>query len=91
MGMSMHVTGFRAPDDRWHKMKAIWDACHEAGVDKPFDVWEFFGNEPPDPSGVEVDIDEAVSEFSGDSSGGYEVDVRRLPKDLHVIRFYNSW
>jgi len=94
MGMSTHIVGFRPADERWKKMKAAYEACEMAGIAVPKDVEEFFGYEPPgDKPGMEVEIEdsEAVSEWSDESRSGYEIDVAKLPKDIAVIRVYNSW
>jgi hypothetical protein len=90
MSMSTHVTGFAPPDERWQKMKAAWDACRAAGVAVPVPVQDFFGDEDPDPAGVEVDL--PVREWNGGLAGaGYELDVSAIPSQVKIIRFYNSW
>lgn len=96
MGMSTHVVGFKPPDEKWKKMKSAWDACRAANVVPPGEVMDFFNHEPPDDSGVEVSPTAlkktgAVTEWSNDHASGYEVDVKKLPADVTVIRFYNSW
>lgn len=90
MGMSTHIIGFRPPDEKWKKMKIIWDACEAADVTPPEEVLIFFDHEPPDDKGVEVAI-EAKDWSDKDMSQGYEVDITKLPKGLTIIRFYNSW
>jgi hypothetical protein len=91
--MSTHIVGFHPPDEVWEKMKQVWDTCAEAGIEPPERVLEFFDYEPPDDAGVTVELAEspAVRDFNNDSQSGYEVDIRRLPSDVHLIRFYNSW
>jgi hypothetical protein len=96
MGMSTGVVGFKPPDAKWRKMKAAYDACSAAGVDPPPSVMEFFGGDSPDDAGVEVDrkaLEEcgAVVPYSANMQEGYEVYVDKLPKDVKVVRFYNSW
>jgi hypothetical protein len=92
MSMSTHVVGFRPPDKKWKAMKKLWDACSEAGVDPPKEVEEFFNYKPPDEAGVEVELPETcLKEYEADMTEGYEIDVTKLPKDVTVIRFYNSW
>ncbi len=96
MSMSTHVVGFKPPDDKWRKMKGIWDSCEEAGINPPKDVNDYFGGEAPGPAGVEVDEDAliecgAVKEHDGDMEDGYEIDVTKLPKDVKIIRVYNSY
>lgn len=89
MSMSTHVVGFRPPDKLWLQMKEVWDACVAANILHPPEVESFFDGEPPDPSGVHVEID--ATEWRDDMREGYEVDVRSLPEHVYVIRFYNSW
>jgi hypothetical protein len=93
MGMSTHVVGFRPPDEKWKKMKAVWDACEAAGTDIPKDVERFFNGESPDDQGVAIDIkDHACCEsYDGDGSQGFEIDLKKLPPDVTIIRFYNSY
>lgn len=89
MGMSTHVVGFRAPDEDWHKMKAIWDACEAAQIKVPEEVRYYFGHEAPDPSGVEVDV--PTHEWNNEYAEGFEIKIAEIPKGLTSIRFYNSW
>lgn len=93
MGMSTHVTGFKPADEKWHRMKAIADACDIAGVSWPPEVADFFGDELPDPSGVAVEIQRlpCCREWSDDCESGFEIDVSKLPADVKIVRFYNSW
>ena len=92
MGMSTHVIGFKPADEKWHKMKAVWDACEKAGIDTPEEVIDFFADEPPDENGVVVYIEETdyCKEWKDDMKEGFEIEVYKLPKDVKIIRFYNS-
>lgn len=92
MSMSTHVVGFRPPDEKWEKMKAIWDACADAGITVPEEVEAFFNGGPPDAAGVRIELEEttAVKEWSDECGSGFEVDVRELPAYVTIIRFYNS-
>lgn len=92
MGMSTHIVAFRQPDEKWNKMKAVWVACEKAGVSIPRDVEEFFNHENPnDKMGMEVKINKALSGWGDGSRQGYEVDLEKLPKDVKILRFYNSY
>lgn len=124
MSMSTSVVGFRPPDAKWKKMKAIYDACDEAGVSIPDEVDSFFNGEPPDDAGVRVKLERDAEEteqpamvrngggfmvpaptsnhpkkkkigcvkpYSDDMQEGFEVDVTKLPKDVTIIRFVNSY
>lgn len=93
MGMSTHVKGFKAPDEKWRAMKAIWDACKAAGIKQPDEVGKFFNWEPPDDAGVEVNLEKTACcrEWRREMQEGFEVDVKALPADVTHVRFYNSY
>lgn len=88
MSMSTHVVGFVPPDKQWKQLKAIHDACKAAGVDVPYAVESVIGSEPTD-HGREVDIE--VEEWFSTGREGYDVDMSKLPPEVTVVRFYNSW
>lgn len=89
MSMSTHVTGFTPPDETWHQMKAIWDSCLAANVSIPPEVLDYFGDEDPDPAGIEIEI--PAREYHGNMEEGYEIDVAAIPPQATIIRFVNSW
>ena len=100
MSMSTFIIGFKPPDDKWKKMKAIWDTCEIGGVDIPQEVMNFFNGMPPDDSGVEVKLENTscCCEYQEDMRdgfeidiAGFEIDIAKLPKDIKKIRFWNSW
>jgi hypothetical protein len=97
MGMSTNVIAFKPPGEKWQRMKAVWDACMAAGVDIPDEVARYFEHDVPDSAGVKIDravlVNTGALAAWGTEHGqeGYEVDVAKLPKDVTVIRFYNSW
>ncbi len=93
MGMSTNVCGFKPPDEKWKKMKAVYDACLQADTKVPKAVEDFFGYDPPDDAGVVVDLEKhaCCQEYKEDAREGFEIDVTKLPKDVTLIRFYNSW
>lgn len=89
MGMSTQVKGFRPPDEKWKKMKEVWDSCQKAGIPVPKEVEKFFDYQEPDPAGVEVKI--KTHPYHEEMIDGFEVKLSELPKDVTVIRFYNSF
>jgi len=93
MGMYTFVRGFREPDEKWLKMKAVWEACEEAATDIPDDVIDFFDDEEPDEAGITVDLEEheCCKKYEAEGDSGYEIDISKLPKNITKIRFYNSW
>jgi hypothetical protein len=54
--MDMQVVGYKPVDEKWTKMRAVRDACLDAGVPIPEAVEEFFERKDPDPAGVRCDI-----------------------------------
>ena len=93
MSMSTHVVAIRPPDQKWLKMKKVYEACMDAGTRIPEEVEQFFGFEPPDDQGVIIDLDGHPCRriYGAEGVAGIEVDITTLPDDVTVIRFYNSW
>ncbi len=94
MGMSTNIVGFKPPDEKWRKMKAISDACLAAGVSRPPEVNEFFEYiKVPDGAGVQVELNshECCREFKAAGKSGFEIDITKLPKDVTIIRFWNGY
>ena len=91
MSMSTHVIGLVPVNEKWEEMAAVFYACEKAGIDVPKEVNEFFDYQRPDSTGVEIDIKDAVTEWKDDMRQGYEVNIAILPKNVTVVRFYNSW
>lgn len=93
MGMYTYVKGFVPPDEKWQKMKTIWDACESAGVSTPKEVGDFFDWTSPTDAGMEVSLPGAVTEGKGshDMEQAWDVDISKLPKNVTIIRFVNSY
>lgn len=95
MGMSSYVQGIKPPDETFNKMYDAWDACQKAGVEPPKKVTDYFNDETPDEAGVVVSLDATkkgpVQEFNDDMREGFEIDLRKLPPDIKIIRFVNSY
>lgn len=90
--MSTHVVGFRPADAKWDAMKQAYNACKAAGLKIPDEIDSFFEYKDPNAmAGIEVNIDAAAENFQTDSREGFDVDISKLPNDIKVIRFYNSW
>lgn len=92
--MSTHVVGFKPPDAEWKKMKAVWDSCKKAKIDVPREVEKFFNGNEPDDAGVELnqhELGSCIKKYQTDYCEGYEVDITKVPKDVKIIRFYNSY
>ena len=95
MGMNTRVVGFITPDEKWNRMKSVWDACIAADIEIPAEVGDFFNWEDPDPAGIEVDIEKITVEMSPhDCANGWEISLKDLQEHFpHVqkIRFVNSY
>lgn len=93
MSMHTYLVAFHPPDEKWRKMKSVYDACVGAGVKAPDEVYDFFNDEKPDESGVKIDLKghESVSLWSRDMEVGFEIDISKLPKGVKTIRFINSY
>jgi len=93
MSINTSVVGFKPPDEKWKEMKAIWDACDKVGVEIPKGVYEFFNGCEPDEVGVEVDIENTpcCSKYRPEMKTGFEIDITKLPEDVKIIRFVNSY
>lgn len=95
MSMSTHIYGIKPPDEKWKKMKAIWNACLNAGIDVPDEVDDFFGEEEPNELGVVVSKeqlgDAVLPIIPGYAEKGFIIDISKLPKDIQYIKIENSW
>lgn len=91
MGMSTYAKAIIVPDEKYHKMYAVWEACDNAGIDPPEEVSDFFNYEPPNPNGMEVDIDAEKSSDSDRCADYYDVNIDDLPEGTTVVRFVISF
>lgn len=91
MSMTINVVGFKPPNKKFKQMEAAYNACIAAGVDVPKGVDKFFFGSSPDSAGVEVFLEgtSCCKDLGGNS--GFEIDITKLPKDVTLIRFENSW
>ena len=90
MSISTHFVAFRPPDEKWQRMKEVYDACKKAGINIPKEVGEFFEYENPDPNGVQVDIEQAVEDWNDGDMYGYEIDLSKLPDNTRYVRVFYS-
>jgi hypothetical protein len=95
MSMHSYVKGIKPADAKFKKMLAIYQQCEEMQISIPAEVDAFFDGERPDESGVVVDLDVTkngpVQEYHAEMREGFEVDITKLPKDIKIIRFVNSY
>lgn len=95
MGISTHVTGFVSPEnENYKKHSKVLLACLEAGISElPKETADFFGSKYPEKYLLEekLEIKIPVKEWGNDYSSGFEIIVSEIPKEVHTIRFANSW
>ena len=93
MSRYSYVVGIVPPDEKFLQMKAVYNACKEAGVPVPNDVDVFFNGEKPDDSGVKISLrgHPSVSEYRADSEDGLEIVISDLPPNVKIVRFVNSY
>lgn len=80
MSVSAHVyvDGVKPPDAKFHKMKAVWDSCREAGMDVPQKVLEYFELKYEESSQGEGPLDEGVRVPLGDVDLVYGESHRKI-------------
>ena len=90
--MSIHIVGFRPADGKWREMKTVWEACEKAEIEIPQEVLEFFDHEDPtNKLGMEILLEDAISDHNEEAQNGYQIDIEKLPKGVRYIRVSNSW
>lgn len=96
------ITGIKPADEKYRRMKAVYDACYEADVPTPEAVRLFFGDRQPVPEGVSVALLEmdvgrspAVTVDAIDGllvsthladDTGLVIDLRKVPEDVKMLR-----
>ena len=107
MGMSTCVVGIiPKDDDEFKRMTSILTNCIVQEIAPPKEVLDYFNidlgeddylcdcEEVLDEKGVIVEdslIKAAVEAYSGEMESGYDIDIRKLPSNVKIIRVYNSW
>lgn len=93
MSMSVSVWGIIPNDEKWQKMKKIYDACEDSGIEPPKEVSDYFDYSAPDPIGRLIDLTEEPNKcvMKIGEVDGFEVDLSLVPEHVKIIRFENSW
>ena len=92
MSMSTGVVGIIPADKDWEKKRKAWEACEAAGVKPPKELWDFFGEQSPTVDGREVELPaDCIRDYDEEDGAGIEVVVEKIPKEVKIIRFTNSW
>lgn len=90
--VSTSIVGYRDPDEKWLKMKKVYDACIESGIEVPDEVNEFFGWTEPSENGIEVDLENITEKYTPcDMADGWRIKISDLPNNIEYICFINSY
>jgi hypothetical protein len=94
MSMSTHIYAIKSPDQTWNEMKDIWDLCLKNNIPIPSKVGAYFGYNTPNKHGVKINItkeEEIVETYSEEGASGFIVHLDKLPHDITMLKFKNSW
>jgi hypothetical protein len=74
-------------------MKDVFKACNIAGIDPPEEVEDFFGGETPNEDEADFNLEDSdcCRKYENDMEEGFEIIVDKIPEDVTIIRFVNSW
>ena len=90
MSIALIYHGIVEPTDEFKKKYEAFMACRAAGVNPPQELWRYFGNDEPNPSGLVVEIKSKrvrVNEYSD----VFEIDLRHLRPDITKIQIGVSY
>ena len=91
MSKTLCITGYKPVDEKWEKMLSVYNSCVEAEVNIPEEVNEFFEWEDPNNKpGLSVDMWNVIEKYYNVGESGFELKIENIPRDVKVIRFYNS-
>jgi hypothetical protein len=100
MSMSTWFEALMDKDKTYQNHKKVLIACKRANINLPKETAEYFGNdswEMAEENAVEklrVDLIEGKHWKyieQGNPECGFEIYVKKLPKEITKIRFINSW
>lgn len=84
----LRVVGLSFPDDTWRKMRAVYDACEDAGLSVPSKVLEYFDYKEPNERGLEINltVSDAVREDMVETREVVEIELSKIPANITVLR-----
>ena len=85
MGISISVQAYRAFDEKYGKMRAIYKHCCELEIDVPDEVLDYFGDDEPSRYGLPVDLYKHES-IEQEDCCGCVINVKKLPENVEKIR-----
>lgn len=86
MSISTHVVGVTKPDGTFLKMKKIYDACQDVGIEIPDEVDDYFDGYTPNDLGLEVSLDDIVQEKYTDCYSIIEIKIANIPSKIEYIQ-----
>lgn len=92
MSMSTYIQGLKPKTEEYEKKLNIYKSCKELNISAPQEILDFFDGEVCE-DGIITEIPkEAIKEYSDDYCREFfEIDLKKLPKDVTRIRFVNSY
>ena len=98
MGMSTRILAVIEADSEWIKMKQAWEACEDAGVTIPKELFDYFdGVCPKNMNGKEINLNmyknnhESLDLHDHDYIESFIVDISKLPKGTKKIKIEHHW
>jgi len=83
--VNLQVTALCKPDDQFQSMKKVWEACTEALLDVPDEVYEYFGEEGPGDDDMMAE-DVELTEFSENMVDGWQINLSELPENAEILQ-----
>jgi len=94
--IALCIRGIIPTDEKYKKMKAIWDNCKALGISVPIEICDFFVD--PEPcaqvyaEGMAAKLPaNSIKTIDRNSSNSYIVDLRKIPEDIKLIVFEISY
>ncbi len=93
MGMYSYVKGLKPKTEEYEKKLRIYKDCKELNINPPKEIEDYFDGEVCE-EGIVIDLPkDAISEsVNVDYCNEYfDVDLTKIPSDVTIIRFVNSY
>lgn len=89
MSMNICVEGINQPNEKWFKMKTVYESCINAGIQMPHEVLKFFNYNEPNENMIVEDLKEnpCCKKLDIENIDVFEIDISLLPKETSKIRF----
>lgn len=88
MSVSYFIQGIIPADEKFKKMKALYDQCVELNINVPMAVEFFFNGNEPSEEGITIELPkDSIIQHSSDHGESYVVDLRKIPENVKLISF----